>query len=103
MSTIEDLFPARGDPTSPSATPNGPKTTGYVGPAARPPPRQVPILQFYYVDTLGLLPAGRAGSPLRGLGELGSPLGIFRNCTSLLLVLRDHLAGGSEHLYLAVA
>src|ERR1700721_2788996 len=27
-----------GDPTSPSATTNGRKTTGYVGQAARPPP-----------------------------------------------------------------
>jgi hypothetical protein len=58
---------------------------------------------FITLTRLGCCRAGRAGSPLRGLGELGSPLGIFRNCTSLLLVLRDHLAGGSEHLYLAVA
>ena len=42
-------------------------------------------------------------SPLPGLGELWSPLGIFRDRTSLLFVLRDNLAGGSEHLDLAVA
>ena len=30
-------FAARGDPTSPNATANGRKTTGYVGQAARPP------------------------------------------------------------------
>jgi hypothetical protein len=34
---FENAFAARGDPTSPSATTNGRKTTGYVGQAARPP------------------------------------------------------------------
>jgi hypothetical protein len=36
---FENAFTARGDPTSPNATTNGRKTTGYVGQAARPPRR----------------------------------------------------------------
>src|SRR6202041_1132621 len=52
---FENTFAARRDPTSPSATTNGRKTTGYVGQAARPPCQG--CLAPYAWATAGRLPS----------------------------------------------
>jgi len=58
---FENVFAARGDPTSPNATANGRKTTGYVGQAAHPPCQ----------GFLGLLRLTRMGSRRMSLRALG--------------------------------